>query len=362
MIPQSGELKLYTNQYKLRLGQELSVYQYEVSISPDVMADSYIIHGIFRMIRRKVESLLGLYVISGKSVFTTTELNESLLIQTEFQGVQYEIVISAESKKFFSGKSLENAKMEDHNIIHNLINIIIKQAFRDTNLKQIGKQPRFFDVTKAIEVEGSGLQACPGFRASAFNYQSGIYLVLDNINKFLSSKTCLERIQEIEASEYIKDKRAKIEEEFKFKSVIGSWGIKKTYIVQNIIFDKTPVTCFFHDSKGEKISIAEYFSKTYQMKVKTMRQPLFQVKINGKDCYLPPEFCTIDGVPETIREDPMKMRNVLSSCRKNPNQKFQAIQEFSKDLFGQKSLKDWGIIIEAEPLQIESQILPTPTI
>ena len=65
---------------------------------------------------------------------------------------------------------MEMAKMEDHNIIHNLINIIIKQAFRDTNLRQIGKQPRFFDVSKAIEVEGSGLQACPGFRASAFNY------------------------------------------------------------------------------------------------------------------------------------------------------------------------------------------------
>ena len=161
------------------------------------MQDAYVVHGVFRNIRRRVESLLGLYVISGKSVFTTTDLTESLLLEAEFQSNKYEVVISADTKKFFSGKSLAQAKMEDHNIIHNLVNIIIKQAFRETNLRQIGKQPRFFDISKAIEVEGSGLQACPGFRASAFNYASGMTLVIDNINKFLSNKSCLERIKEI---------------------------------------------------------------------------------------------------------------------------------------------------------------------
>ena len=80
------------------------------------------------------------------------------------------MLINVDSKKFFSGKNIDAAKMEDHNVIHTLVNIIIKQAFRDTDLRQIGKQPRFFDISKAVSVEGSGLQACPGFRASAFNY------------------------------------------------------------------------------------------------------------------------------------------------------------------------------------------------
>lgn len=34
----------------------------------------------------------------------------------------------------------------DNSVAQNLLNIIIKQAFRDTDLKQIGKTPRFFDV------------------------------------------------------------------------------------------------------------------------------------------------------------------------------------------------------------------------
>lgn len=71
-------------------------------------------------------------------------------------------------------------------------------------------------------------------------------IVIDNINKFLSNKNCLERIQEIYDDDYIRDKKAKILSEFQFKSVIGNWGHKKTYIVRDIIFDKTPATDFFY--------------------------------------------------------------------------------------------------------------------
>lgn len=86
------------------------------------------------------------------------------------------------------------------------------------------------------------------------------------------------------------------------------------------------------------------------------------VKINGKECHIPPEFCSIDGVPQQIREDPRKMKNVLQACRKNPDQKFQAIQDFSKTLFTQKALKEWGLDIQCKPMEINSNILPLPTI
>jgi hypothetical protein len=155
------------------------------------MQDAYIMQGIFKQIKRRVDVILGLYVTSGRNVFTTTDLTESVIIDTTFKGIDYKVVIDYESKKYFSGKQLTSAKMEDHNVMHTLLNIILKEAFRQTNLRQIGKQPRFFDVSKAIDIEGSGLQACPGFRASAFNYTSGLAVVIDNINKFISNKTCL---------------------------------------------------------------------------------------------------------------------------------------------------------------------------
>ena len=144
--------------------------------------------------------------------------------------------------------------------------------------------------------------------------------------------------------------------------MVGNYGHKKTYFVEDIDFKRTPVTTRFQTADGKKISIAEYFLKNYDLKVTDPKQPLFIVKINGRECHIPPEFCNIDGVPETIREDPRRMRDVLGSTRKNPMQKFKAIEDFSYDLFGQKALKDWGVIIDNEPITIESQILPLPTI
>jgi len=128
-------VQLLTNQYRLKLSQELSVWQYDVTVLPDHMSDAFIMQGIFKAIKRKVDMILGLYVTSGRAVFTTTELNENVLITTDFRGIKYDIIINAENKKFFSGKQLTQAKMEDHNIIHNLLNIIVKQAFRETNLR-----------------------------------------------------------------------------------------------------------------------------------------------------------------------------------------------------------------------------------
>jgi hypothetical protein len=167
-------------------------------------------------------------------------------------------------------------------------------------------------VSKAIEVQGSGLQACPGFRASAFNYTSGMAIVIDNINKFISNKSCLERIHEIQSQLGNTDAiQRRIEYEFLHKTVIGAYGQKRTYIVTEIDFKKNPVTMRFETHDGKKMCIAEYFLKTYDLKVTDTKQPLFIVKINGKDCHIPPEFCTIDGVPQTIRDDPRRMRDVL---------------------------------------------------
>lgn len=105
----------------------------------------------------------------------------------------------------------------------------------------------------------------PGFKASAFNYQSGLALVIDNINKFMSTTTCLQRIHEIYKMQ-MKNPESQILREFKGQSVIANWGNKKAYIVNNVIFDKNPITKFFADHDGNKISVAEHFSKTYGLK------------------------------------------------------------------------------------------------
>lgn len=81
------------------------MFQYEVSIEPDVMHENYIMHGIFRTIKKQADRLLGgNYVLSGRTIFTTVDLTDSILIDADFQSVKYKVLISADNKKFFSGK------------------------------------------------------------------------------------------------------------------------------------------------------------------------------------------------------------------------------------------------------------------
>ena len=69
----------------MTLGNDLSVYYYDISVTPQVISDTYVIHGIFRNCKKKLEMMLGTIVISGKSIYTTTQLTESILIKAEFK-------------------------------------------------------------------------------------------------------------------------------------------------------------------------------------------------------------------------------------------------------------------------------------
>jgi hypothetical protein len=55
---------------------------------------------------------------------------------------------------------------------------------------------------------------------------------------------------EIYDTHYIKDKEAAIAREFKYKSVLGNWGNKKTYIVKDVLFNKNPINTTFINPKG----------------------------------------------------------------------------------------------------------------
>lgn len=82
----------------------------------------------------------------------------------------------------------------------------------------------------------------PGFRASAFSYNMGMALVLDNVNKFMSTKTCLDRMYELIKTNPKSEQVSAMNKEFVGASVIANWGNKKAYTVNAICWDKNPMT------------------------------------------------------------------------------------------------------------------------
>lgn len=179
----------------MTLGETKVVYQYVLDIKPDEFWEAAKVHAIIKTKRIALEKALGQFIVSGKSIYTLVEIDEDYEWTTTYRGQQCLIKIDKDQVTTVN-MSGEFAN-KDNTVAQNLINIIVKQAFRDTTLKQIGRSPRFFDVQNPLILERQQLQIWSGFKASAFNSESGITLAIDSIFKFMSTTSCLQRIYEI---------------------------------------------------------------------------------------------------------------------------------------------------------------------
>lgn len=85
-----------SNQYRLTLGQNVVVYQYVLIIKPDEFWESAKVHAIMRSKRVALEKALGLYVVSGKTIYTLNEIDETLEWSTNYRGQMCSIKIDKE--------------------------------------------------------------------------------------------------------------------------------------------------------------------------------------------------------------------------------------------------------------------------
>lgn len=98
--------------------------------------------------------------------------------------------------------------------------------------------------------------------------------------------------------------------------------------------------------------MAEYMRDVYDRAVTDPSQPLIMAKHGDSLIQLVPEFCRIDGVPETIRASPA-MRDCLAVCRVTPDQKMQDIKSVVGLLSQQPVLQDWNLSIEDKPIDLK---------
>ena len=135
----------------MTLGETKVVYQYVLDIKPDEFWEAAKVHAIIKTKRIALEKALGQFIVSGKSIYTLVEIDEDYEWSTTYRGQQCLIKIDKDQVTTVN-MSGEFAN-KDNTVAQNLINIIVKQAFRDTTLKQIGRSPRFFDVQHPLILE-----------------------------------------------------------------------------------------------------------------------------------------------------------------------------------------------------------------
>ena len=100
--------------------------------------------------------------------------------------------------------------------------------------------------------------------------------------------------------------------------------------MQDIDFDLSPIKHTFAYN-GTMINLAQYFKNVYNKTVRDVNQPLFVIKIAEQTHYLPPEFCLIDGVSESMKRSP-GMREALKRTHISPYEKVTKIQKMADTL------------------------------
>lgn len=198
VVPVKGgqNVNLVSNQYLLKVGPSVNVYQYALDITPMHVWDANLVYRVMKLKRAALERALGPHVCSGKSVYTLAEIDSDLVFKVgKIQGDEYTIAISVDTCSVINLNS--NFSNKENDVKQQIINVIIKDAFRSTDLRQIGRSPRFFDTTNPINMMREGLRIWSGFKASAYQSNMGCVLAIDNIFKFMSTKTCLDRLREI---------------------------------------------------------------------------------------------------------------------------------------------------------------------
>jgi hypothetical protein len=88
------QVKVMSNQYRLRLGGNMLAYSYKIEILGMEMWDANLVQQICSFKRKALDTALGFNAVSGSQIYTLQELEENVDFPALYRGTKYTIVIS----------------------------------------------------------------------------------------------------------------------------------------------------------------------------------------------------------------------------------------------------------------------------
>jgi len=234
------------------------------------------------------------------------------------------------------------------------------------------------NVINAEQTEGKET-IYKGFYTSANITESGLFLLVSNINKHVSEVTVWEAINQIR-NDYRKEQESTIREKIEaylleHKTVLTVYGSLRAYRIKGIDFDGSPEKTTFNMREGDQmktITIKEYYKRQYKVKIKHLDKPILiaerKTKAKNKkdkkdnkqnkenkdnktennaekkenkenpddkknkekeeqDIYLVPELLYVTGPTTADNNSRDKRRNTMQKTRADPNKKMEEIDK-----------------------------------
>ena len=417
-------VNLTTNLLKLEISKsEQKLRIYSVTVSPEIARDNY---PLYSKIQRQIDNELNKYFtrkcFSGNNLFASSnDPKPTVVCNASVENINYTVTL----KKVGQMEMKEITDFEGEN---QRKKSFLEKVIKDILLKN-KNTVKFGDDRTIVKIEEKNVydpdprksdkeSIYKGYYTSAQITESGLFLLVLNVNKHVSTVTVYEKINDIRnAHRGLSESeiRKKIEEYFStHKTVLTTYGSLRTYRIKNIDFDTNPRKTSFNIKEGDKIktiSIEEYYKMQYKVNIRDPDQPLLiaERKTKGKKLpqitsgnekegendkekkennnnqnqeepviFLVPELLYTTGTnTETDSKD--KRRNIISKTKVDPNKKMEEINKINELMNNNNApksykgkdgrsypsktssevSKEWGINL-GENLSIKGRILPQP--
>ena len=279
-------VKLKTNLLKLMLTKqqhEQKLCIYSIFIEPELASDNY---SLKQKIHRQIDSELNQYFtrkyVSGDNLFASTaDPKPEITIPTNVEEKDFIVKIKLVGEMSMEQISdFEGPNMRKKSFLEKLIKTTL---LSNKNTLKFGSAHTIVKInTKNVKETEGPENIYKGYYTSAQITESGLYLLVLNVNKHVKTKTAYDKIQEIWSENSFlqpSDVKKVVENYFAtHKTVLTTYGALRTYRVQAIDFDANPKSTTFNikdkDNKTKTISVADYYKLQYNYIIKHLEQPL----------------------------------------------------------------------------------------
>ena len=356
---------LQSNFLKMRFNPNQNhVRQFSIKINPDLPEDSYqLFRKILKSISKELKQHFKLYLISGRSLFSTlNDENSSITLKTQLDNIEYDIEITKTKNLIDLSQitTLNNENIQIKSLIERIIKMLLEA--NDGFIRFDGGN--FYNYYKYEKIDGNS-KKLPGFSTGTVITDSGLYLRVIDRTKFISGQTAYEKLKEIYSKHKSNNPKNSCIEYFENKSVLSNYGNLKVYKIESISFDKTPsntnISIKKDDGSYVNVNLNNYYKEKYSIQIKDLNQPLLIVndrrknkennELNKEDkIYLIPELVFLCGADENDNniEKKRKMGNILK-----PNERMEKIKKIN-ELLVNPHHKYFKKSKSSEKIQLES--------
>ena len=232
-------------------------------------------------------------------------------------------------------------------------NIIMRSCLQTLGFEQLGRH--FYDAGAAI-YPGHRLTLWPGYITTLRQHEEKLLLCVEVTHKVLRQDSCLDIIRSTTDKQRIADELV--------GNVVITLYNKKTYIVDDIDWDRNPDTTF-QKKDGTEISFYRYYKDRYPNLIDASfdrKQPLL-VSMPSKQDYhrgdaepqsvlLVPQLCNMTGLSQKQREDYRVMNDLNVHLQLPPDRRVSRITAFMDRLRSSAPVTKFVLVVASSTCSI----------